>query len=132
MTAENSSAAVAGEGDALVRVEQGPEWLVDLLYAPPEWVAWTLRGSVLVLAVLVAYGLYRVDVDAELVHEWLESLAVIGSIAGVTWALTASGTLPYWADVVGGVGGGVVLSQAIVRYGGLEDLAVAVTNGTSR
>lgn len=112
-------------GDTVVVVERGPTWLARLLYAPPEWLVLLLEGLLLVGLAATLWALRRVEIDAELVTEWLEVLTVVGAIAGATWLLTLT-ALPYLAVVVGGVTAGYAGAQVVLRSGALEELARAV------
>lgn len=120
---------IVESGDSFVVVEQGPPWLAELLYGAPEWLAWALQLALVVAVVAVAYLAWRVDVDADLVHDVLDALLVVGAIAGATWALTAWAPLPYLGDVVGGVAAGWALAVVVRRSGALEELAERIVDG---
>lgn len=113
-TAPNGS--VVYQGNHEIVVEQGPTWLVELLYASPDWVSWLLNALVLGTFLLVAYLVWSIDVeDSEaLIADVAENFFVIGSIAGGTAVLTYGASLPYWIDVFGGSALGFACSQAIL------------------
>lgn len=105
-----------------VYVEQGPEWLADLLYFPPWWLKPLLAGFVVVVIALAAWGYYRKGAPVEVRVRMLENGLLVGAIALATYGLTKHAPLPYVLDVAGGVAIGWVVLAALKRWGDLEQL----------
>lgn len=98
-------------------VEQGPQWLVDLLFFAPPWV-----GTVLTLVVVVVIGAtaYRVSKQgvspAQYEAAATNGLVVFGVIVATPWVRDTF-ALPYIVDVAAGAALGI----GVVR-GGLYTL----------
>lgn len=127
-----ANGSVVDTGNGGVVIEQGPEWLVELAFAPPAWLSWGVNIALVVLIAGVAWGCYRVDVDEELLEEWGEIVLIVGSIGGVTHAVSVSAALPYLADVVVGTAAGFCVAQAVLlgarAVGDGDDPVVAAGN----
>lgn len=105
-----------------VYVEQGPEWLADLLYFPPWWLEPLLTGIVIVTIALAAWGYYRRGAPVEVRIRMLENGLHVGAIAIATYLLTQHAQFPYVLDVAGGVTIGWLVLVAVKRWGELEQL----------
>jgi hypothetical protein len=75
-------------GDTIVRVEQGPRWLADLLYNPPLWAQRALPLLVGVVGVVALLALWRVGLPEDVWPEIAENLAIAGCVALTTTLLT--------------------------------------------
>lgn len=94
-------------------LEQGPRWLADFLYAPPEWLPFALVLVLLTGGVVVVWLAARADIDAEALSE----IATNVSILVVTYLVTdaiAPLWLPYLADVVIGAATGILTGFYVV------------------
>lgn len=107
--------AVYQDGHPIV-VEQGPPWLAELLYAPPEWLVWTTYLLIAVALLALGVGIWRAEIEdyEAFVGEVAEELFVVGCVAGGSVALTYLAALPYWIDVLAGCTLGYCVSQAIL------------------
>ncbi|RDZ65980.1 hypothetical protein C5B90_06430 [Haloferax sp. Atlit-12N] len=101
-----------------VCTKQGPEWLVRLMYAPPEWLGLALKLLIVAVVVLTALGYYRHGVDKQVIRESAENGAAWLLVLALATTLRGTGIAPggYFATVlVAGVGGfGLTKLGAIV------------------
>jgi hypothetical protein len=91
-----------------------PEWLAELLLAPPAWVWWVGGLCILAWAVGALLAYRRVGLDAEVVVEMVTNCAILA----VTWratALVAPGPWPYLVDVAVGLAAGLAVAWGLVR-----------------
>lgn len=97
--------------------QQGPEWLVDLLFHPPAWFRSAFHALLLVALVLVVRGLYqrgwRLDADDQ--RAMLDNAVMVVSIIAVALVFVFALDQPYVVDVVGGWAGGLVLCRLVLR-----------------
>ncbi|WP_148414943.1 hypothetical protein [Haloferax sp. KTX1] len=102
----------------------GPEWLVRLMFAPPEWLGLVLKCLIVAIVFLVALGYHRHGVDDDVVRESAEN--------GVTWlavlvlatTLRGSGVVPggyVGTVVVAGVGGFAISRSLVVAVDRLDE-----------
>lgn len=98
-------------------VQQGPEWLAKLVYAPPEWVVYSLYVGIAIALVALALLYRRAEIEdpTELLEEYAQLVLVIFCTVGGTLVLTEYAAAPYWIDVLGGSTMGYCVSQAILR-----------------
>jgi len=100
-----------------VCTQVGPEWLVRIMFAPPEWLGLALKLLIVAIVVLVALGYHRHGIDGDVVRESAEN--------GMTWlaVLVLATTLRGSSVVPGGYVGVVVVSAV----GGILSVKLAVT-----
>lgn len=108
----------------LPRLDQGPDWLYDLLYHP---LAAPIAVGVAALVLVGAmYVLYRDGLEAEVVEDVINN----GLIALLVWQVTSLSTtylsVSYVLDVAIGFSVGVGLATVVTRFLPVEDLAAAV------
>lgn len=98
---------------ASYELEQGPRWLADLLYAPPEWLPAALVAALLLGGVGVAWLATRADIDAQALSEIATNVTVLV----VTWQATAwfvgHAGWPYLLDVAAGATLGVAAGYGV-------------------
>jgi len=105
-----------GAGSGLT-VEQGPRWLVDLLFFAPPWVGRVLLLVVVVVVGVTAYRVYRYGITpSQFEAAATNGLVILGVVVATPWVRDTF-ALPYLADVVAGA----VLGISVVR-GGLYTL----------
>lgn len=114
VTWNGSANAPGGVSPGSVRIEQGPDWLVDLYLTPPGWVNPVLKLVAVVVLVVVLYRLYQWDGEVPLdVQREMQIIAgTVVAIVTTTLAFVNLASLPYWVDVIGGfvTGYGVVFA----------------------
>lgn len=124
---------MANPEDELMNVEQGPEWLVDLLLGPPLWLNTLVGVVVLAGLVLAGLGLYRSDwrLEDDVQAQMLENAAVVVGIMLATVVSVWYFNLPYHWDVLVGFLAGLLgahaatlLSRGSVGVRVLEALSV--------
>ena len=98
-----------------VKVEQGPEWFVQLAVDPPAWIYVALFLIVASVISLAALGYRR---NGGLDDEVLEEMGEIGTIvisilvASHLWVSTYS--VDYFADIVAGTVIGFVAARSLI------------------
>lgn len=116
-------------------VRQGPQWLADLLFNPPDWLYASVVLGTLAVAGLLAWAGARVDWTPTLVSEIVGNGLTVACIGGVTWLLVRSGTFGYVFDVVGGITVGYCVAfatTAVLRRASVfEWLMVNLDGGTN-
>lgn len=100
------------EGTSVI-IEQGPRWLVELLYAPPAWVR-PVAGLIFVsVVVLAALSYHRNGIDEEIIEEASENAIIAMTCLGFTTLMVNHADFSYVVDVgVGGIGG-FLLAKAV-------------------
>lgn len=101
------------EGTSVI-IEQGPRWLVELLYAPPAWVR-PVAGLIFVSVVgLAALSYHRNGIDEVIIEEISANGIIAISCLGLTTLLVRHGDFSYALDVVVGGFGGYAIAQAAI------------------
>ena len=105
MMGSGGTTVVGGE---TIRTGPVPVWLVELMYAPDDWVVPAILGIALVVLTVAYAGHRRHGVDAQVKREAASNGTVVCAMGAATMALVA--VAPYWAAVpvgsaVGFVGG---------------------------
>lgn len=105
----NNSSAVNVDGSWL-GIEQGPTWLVQLLYDPHRIVFLLAVALLLVVAVAAGYAVHRLEsVDQDLLLEIGENLAIAIGTLVATWVAVQWFQFSYVVDVLVGVSCGYTL-----------------------
>jgi hypothetical protein len=110
-----------GAGSGLT-VEQGPRWLVELLFFAPPWVGTVLTLVVVVVVGVTAWRVHRYGVTpAQFEAAGTNGLVMLGIIVATPWVRDTF-VLPYLADVtvgaalgIGVVRGGLVVLKRLSR-----------------
>lgn len=109
---------VPGSPGGQITIEQGPQWLVRLLFYPPPWVGTIMTLIVVVVVAGVGYQEYRYGIKpAQLEAAATNGLVVLGVIVA-TPLIRETFALPYLLDVLCGAAvgiGGVRLGLAVAR-----------------
>lgn len=105
LTYDGGTSFIVAE-NSIIHIQQGPDWLVMLLYNPPWWVEWAGYAVTLSCIGLAYLGYQQTDIDNQIVAEMARNAIIVLGAAVVTIALVNYAALPYIADVViGGVSG---------------------------
>lgn len=101
------------------QIEQGPRWIVELVYGAPTWLQNVYSVVGLLLLGVAVLGLHRSgwELDEELQREMIEIGAILVGVISATTALVNLANVPYHYDVVGGWLGGVVLAHLSITAG---------------
>jgi hypothetical protein len=122
--------------DGKMQVEQGPAWLIDLLFNPPGWLSTLLGVAALASLLLAGLALYRNDwtLPDDAQAEVLANAVLIESILVTTVWVVFHHDLSYALDVTAGFVGGLLASVAVragarqlVQRGVLDDIGVSST-----
>lgn len=94
MMGSGGTTVVGGE---TIRTGPIPVWLVELMYAPDDWVVPAILGIALVVLTVAYAGYRRNGVDAQVKREAATNGTVVCAMGASTMALMA--VVPYWAAV---------------------------------
>lgn len=101
-------------------LEQGPEWLMRILYCGPDWLMWAVNGAILFVLVVGIAAMHLVEWDEQLKREMAWNAGLVALIAGSTVAVRELFLPGYLPTVVLGFSIGTVAWVAIARKVGLD------------
>lgn len=99
-----------------VAVEQGPEWLARLIYAPSREMYLLAVVLVLLAGVATIYALWRAELDAVTIETIAFNLTILLACGTVGSLFRDSLELPYLLDVASAVIVGVAIAIALRRW----------------
>lgn len=98
-----------------VEVEQGPRWLAELLYGPPQWLLFVVVAAILALGIGLVFAWKKAAVDKDALVEMATNVGVFAGSGTATLLAVEYLTLPYLADVAVGLTAGIALGYGVVQ-----------------
>jgi len=94
-------------------VEQGPAWLINILYNPNDWVMPALLVAVLFVIGLGYVGYERSGVTTDVQREMVENVLILIFAGAITLGMVSFLSFSYPVDVLTGGISGFVIARAL-------------------